>query len=466
VRRRHGHPLDDGTRRPPAADPRHGWLAALLPAEVTRVRAREPDLARTLADAGLELVEREAEAELGRARDVVGEAPVAIIALQRAEPEARLRGARAARRLASAAGLRVRAAIARRRLRQLGYDHVVVLAWERTDPLVRSRPRGPLAHRFPLNRLVVGTRGPPGRTILQAAADSAAAAARVKVDIRAPVFGSSGVVVALGKDIVLRVALGRGRQTLEPHVRALERLGAAEEEPALTERLPRLLASGDAGRAAWAIEARLPGAIPPPPLGRSLIDDCVAFLVALHRAGADSAEPVALTGAAEVVAGISGPGDADRVRALAERADAELAGLPRGTAHGDFWSGNLLARGNRLTGVVDWGAAGPGRLPVLDLLHLRVSELRELDGLMLGPALLRFARPTAPSADPALRAYLERLGLSFAERDWAGLVAAYWLHALARELRDPDRLGRHSAHGWRAANLDRMLAALEPALFG
>ena len=95
-----------------------------------------------------------------------------------------------------------------------------------------------------------------------------------------------------------------------------------------------------------------------------------------------------LAGAGEVVARVCGAADAAAVRETAARLDAELAGLPRGFGHGDFFAGNLLVDGGRLAGVVDWDGAGPGRLPLLDLLHLLVTSRWRGADLAWGPAII------------------------------------------------------------------------------
>lgn len=39
---------------------------------------------------------------------------------------------------------------------------------------------------------------------------------------------------------------------------------------------------------------------------------------------------------------------------------AELTASPEALVHGDYWSGNLVARGGKVTGVVDWSGAARG----------------------------------------------------------------------------------------------------------
>jgi aminoglycoside phosphotransferase (APT) family kinase protein len=454
------HETRDRDHRLHGPDPRHGWLAAVVPAAVRRVRTRDAALARTLLDAGFELVDDDADAELGQAGELSGHAPFAVVALQPAEPGGRVRALRGLRRARSAARVRLAARAARRRLRRLGYQHVEVLAWERGDSLDGSSAGGALSHRLPLNTLVAGSRGRPGPTILEAAAAAAGRAAGVDLPQSAPVVGSSGVALVVGETAVLRVALGTPRQGLEAHVRALERLGGAGVDRLVGARLPSVLASGREGSAGWAVETRLPGAPPGVPVDDALARDCVDFLVALHATGGMGGPTWRAASCAAELAPLTGGDTRTALDELSARADRALDALPRGPAHGDFWAGNLLVAGGRLEGVVDWAGAGGGRPPLLDLLQLRVADLREAHGLDLGPALLRFAALRNPTDDAAIRDYADRLGLELGQPEWHALLVAFWLDALSRALRDPDPLVRPADSAWREANVERVIGEL------
>ena len=54
-------------------------------------------------------------------------------------------------------------------------------------------------------------------------------------------------------------------------------------------------------------------------------------------------------------------------------------GSPLSVVHGDFWCGNVLRTGRRVTGVVDWEHAVVGGDPVRDLARFVVSYLLYLD---------------------------------------------------------------------------------------
>lgn len=55
------------------------------------------------------------------------------------------------------------------------------------------------------------------------------------------------------------------------------------------------------------------------------------------------------------------------------------ATVPQTGVHGDYWMGNLLVSGTRLTGVVDWELGVPTGLPVLDVFKFPTSYAANLD---------------------------------------------------------------------------------------
>jgi aminoglycoside phosphotransferase (APT) family kinase protein len=216
-------------------------------------------------------------------------------------------------------------------------------------------------------------------------------------------------------------------------------------------RIPVPVSAGRSGLAEWTLEPLLPGASP----GGALPDGCVEFLAALHSCG-DS--PVAsLADAASVVAAASGSND---VRSIGERLDAALAAVPRGFGHGDFFAENLLVADGRLTGVVDWDSAGPGRLPLLDAMHLVVTSRFRPGAYEWGAAVVGELLPSA-HRDPLVLDLCGRIGLDPEPALIADLVAAYWLDRAASQLRT------HAEHwedrAWIAANVESVARALQSA---
>ena len=90
----------------------------------------------------------------------------------------------------------------------------------------------------------------------------------------------------------------------------------------------------------------------------------------------------------------------------------------------------------RLSGVVDWDAAGPGRLPLLDLLHLELTRSAPFADVDWGRALLERLLPLARAGgDEGIARYCGELGLSADRSVLEALVFAYWLDYAAYQLR-------------------------------
>lgn len=441
--------------------PRHGWLAAVIPAGARRFRVQRSELAVAISEAGGEIVDDRPDVEIGTASELVGDAPCAIVEVGAREPVDRRRLVRGGKRLAAAFQLRRETAAVRDRLAKHGYGSVDVLNWERGITLAsRESNGGRIAHRFPLNAVVVA-QGARTATILEEVVAVAESAVGTKLELDGYVLGASGVIIAKTDEAVLRVAVGPAARRIEEQVETLRLLAAADPPPAIASRVPWTLASGRTGLAHWSLERALPGTRAQPRLAPSLEQDCIDFLVALHGLGTGDEPGPHLEEHAEIVAGLCDAQGGEDVRELARRFAAETRGLSRGFGHGDFWNGNVLARDGRLTGVVDWPGGGPGRLPLLDLLHLEVSAVRELTGKSLGEAIVAELLPSARLADDRrVRTYLERLGLTATASQLEALVGAYWLQAVAHEVVDPDRDPVHAGdRTWRQVNVDSVRRA-------
>lgn len=410
--------------------------------------------------AGARLVELSPDVEITRSDDLRGQAPCAIISLSACEPSG-ARVLRGVQRLARSAALRLRIHRARRSLQRSGYPTIEVLTWE---PGVRARSSGSttrapdrLAHRFPLNAVIVGTRESAVPTAFAASVAAAESAFGRSLRAESLLFASSGVIVAPTTEVVLRVGVGPAASRIEEQRAALECLRAERPSQVVTERIPWPLAEGREGFAVWSAERRLPGAMAPPHLTGAFLEDCLEFLAALHEVGRSGNASSAAD--ADLVASIC---DAHRARAVAElgrELDESLSHLPRGFGHGDFWNGNLMIDDGHLSGVVDWPAAGPGRLPLLDHLHLRANSARELSGRQLGVIIVDDLLPLARAGgDEFVRRACRRIGIELGPEELVDLVGAYWLNAVARELVDPDRDVDHAADPhWLKVNVEHVV---------
>jgi aminoglycoside phosphotransferase (APT) family kinase protein len=421
----------------PGTYPRHNWLPAVVPADARRFRVLDPRLAATLASAGAELVESQPDVEIASAELVRGDARQAIVPLESLLPEGGRRSVRAARRFAGFTRVRLRSSAARGTVLRAGYRQVAVIPWE-WEQVVRlpgaASPPTTLAERLPLGTLVVGDTETRQPTVLDSALADASKAANSSLEVGTPLVRQSGLVVLADRGVV-RVAVGPAARELGIARAALDALAAADPAPAVAERVPWLIADGSAGLARWSLERRLAGEVAPIELGDRALQECVDFLAVLHACEGGNDHPESLPAQAAVVAGVSDERGGQTVLALAQSLEESLADVPRGFAHGDFWTRNLLTDGDSLVGVVDWHNAGCGRLPLVDLLHLRLSAIFQRRRQYLGTALIEYLLPWARAGGDAVVAdYCERVGVGLTPKRLEAFSLAYWLGRTAREL--------------------------------
>jgi aminoglycoside phosphotransferase (APT) family kinase protein len=444
---------------------RHGWLPAVLPAQARRFRVSDSRLAATLAEAGAEVVESAPDVEIGPPAQLVGDAPHVIVSLDAGHLEEGPSLLRAGRRIAKSAAIRTRATTARRMIRLRGYPDTSVVTWDH-EHVIRASRRNHLDHRahgrewFPLGTAVVGTRDRTEPTILEVVASVSSAAANISLEQLIPRV-ASGLIVAISPAGVLRVAVGPARSKIEAQKRALDALRSADPPLVVSERVPWLLAHGESGLAVWSVERIAPGTLAPPSVTGRLLEDCIDFLLALYATGPHHAERAVGTPRrphAEVIATACDGDGARTIMSVGRRIEGVLADLPRGFGHGDFWSGNLLTDGERLVGVVDWDAAGLGRPPLLDLLHL-VTAARGHQGEALGPAVVDHLLPWARAGgDEIARSYLHRLGVEASRERLEALALAYWMERVAHQL--DLYADRRRQHRWLEANVALVLRRL------
>jgi hypothetical protein len=430
-----------------ATYPRHNWLPAVIPADARRFRVADEKLATTLAQAGAELVDAEPDVEIASGPTLEGGAPYAVVSLDHLPREGGSRLLRAVRRSLGSFRVQARARAFRPVVRRCGYPitSIVLWEWEQVVRLAGERQSGRrlrLAERLPLGALVVGSRRGNPPTVLDDVLREVSGKLGSPVRPGWPLVRQSGLVT-IADQAVVRVAIGPATRELRLLRTGLETLRRAAPSGIVSDRVPWILDAGRTGLAEWTVERRLPGSEPPGELADRLLLDCVDFLVALY--GSDPGERDApLATHAEVIGAVCDPRDSEAVGRVGRDLDELLADLPRGFAHGDFWMQNLLTEGGRLVGVVDWHGAGPGRLPLLDLLHLRLSEIFQRTHRYLGTTLVEHLLPWARSGgDDVARTYCRRIGIEPSSELLESLVVAYWLTRTARELEMyADRLER------------------------
>ncbi|WP_129336144.1 aminoglycoside phosphotransferase family protein [Cellulomonas endophytica] len=189
--------------------------------------------------------------------------------------------------------------------------------------------------------------------------------------------GTVNAVFALGDALVVRLPLrAAGADDLARERALLPRLAGR-----LPVAVPRVVAVGAPGEGypfAWSVQERVPGRPPEPAEGddEALAQDLVAVVRALRDLGLPDG-PTAFRGRrldaydAAVRTALGQLGAVVDVPALTSRWDAALvvppARAPGTWVHADLLPGNLLVADGRLTGVLDWAAAGLGD-PAVDLL--------------------------------------------------------------------------------------------------
>ncbi|MGN6868970.1 MAG: aminoglycoside phosphotransferase family protein [Solirubrobacteraceae bacterium] len=440
-------------------------MTAVIPADARRFRVTDPALGDLLREAGADVTEVTPDVELGAAGELRGEGEVAVAILGRPRLFERPAPVRVASRVVTFLRVRLAARRARRTVLRLGYSTVLDLTW---DPAHRLRNRStgvrkhvPLRQRFPERGLIVGCRVREPRFLLDDVVSEAMGNAAVRAESEAPLIMSGGLLADVPQGL-LRVAVGFGSRQIRNQTEALEALGAADATSFVAERVPCVIASGQCGLAEWSLEERLRGARATHPVGGALLADCVEFLVALHSTPCADGPRITLREQFASVEPAADTNEAAILQALVERLEAALAGLPRGFGHGDFFHGNLLAERDRLVGVVDWDAAGPDRLPLLDLLHLRhaTQALAELDW---GPKLVEELLPWARAGgDDTAQRYCQCLGVRVDSDRLQSLVLAYWLDRVSYHLRSyPFRWAQPL---WLERNVSFVLRAIAPTL--
>ena len=449
-------------RWPSAAPYGHGWMVATLPAAARRFRVVDSRAAATLIAAGAQVVDRDADVEIGEPAALSGEAPMAISPFAAPPHDSGALVLRVARRLYNSLRIRAVALRGRRAIRRLGYPDVEVISWDVAQTF--RRPGGPaarrrsLVERLPQRALVIGRRGAQGPSLLDMVLAQASRCGASGFESAPPNMRTGGVVIVTTGDAVLRAALGAAGGQITRQLRVLDELREREPDPRVAERIGWPIDSGALEVVQWSVERRLPG-VPPGAVDSTLLSDCVEFLTALHRTGTAGDEGPSLADCAAVVAPYRPRAIADGLQAVGARLDAALAHVPRGFGHGDFFTGNLLMQGGRLTGVIDWDGGGPGRLPLLDLLHLRHMLDHPLPDDDWGPSVVEYLLPWARAGgDAAARSYCAGIGLEPDGATLEALVLAYWLDRLAYQIGTHGF--RRSQARWLRRSVDLVLETL------
>jgi hypothetical protein len=474
---------------------RHSWIWAVLPPDCRLIRCEgDPELAEALREAGFELVEGTSASAGASGRGapdavlITAQGDAAVSALSRAAATLRPGGivaipvaggspspprpvSRAVRaiQLVGSAFTALSAELAARRtaeaMRRMGLDVWRVLTGERVQMRYGLGRGGWIRRlRLPVGSIVVGAVGERRRSLVEAAIEHAAhELGKPLVPRSTNVFASGKLGLELadsdGAGYYLWLAAGSARDEVDRRRNAVEAILRSAPPAAVRDRIVAPLAAGDVGPAKYSVEPKVSGAHPLRMTSR-LWDDCLEFLIALHRLPLQ--EPaLALAGtwpdldlATDFLARHVEPEERSILERVHRAITDRVGDLPGGGGHGDFWRENLIVRRGRLRAVVDWEWAGRDSLPMLDLMDL-VGHLgfRRSRALQPGPTFTEVLWPLARrGGNEPIRLYCTETGTPRDPRTLEGVAMAHWLLRTARaglnledRLRDPSWFGDNVA---------------------
>lgn len=321
--------------------------------------------------------------------------------------------------------------------------------------------------RLPVGFIVKGSRQAEP-SVLDAVVDRASTEAGIALTHRTTTVVLSGKLIVdvrdeAGRAYVLHAAAGPPKQGIERSNEAILAVAQHADDIVLA-RVLQPLAYGDAGPIRFALERHARGR-EPLRLSPKLWDECLEFVISLHRSGGHHPidyDESGVDAQIDIVERIVGThrSSTDHLRSeLARR----LNGLPSVRCHGDLWTENVLVHRGRLEAVIDWEWSRPHALPLLDLLDLSAHSGPWTLTRPPGPRFIHHTWPLAlRGGDKHLLAYCKALSVPTDHDTLEALAVAYWLDRVTRYYTDPDE-EIYGGRQWIAQNLEAPLETIAAA---
>jgi hypothetical protein len=328
-------------------------------------------------------------------------------------------------------------------------DGVRVWDVERLPPVGRpGRWRRPVRFGLMSGAIARLGREDPGTRVADVLAEQAGGRSGDVVVLRPSGDGSALTSIRTGDvDVQLRMATVGGRKDPRRNAAALAHLGRFD-----VPLVPRLVSTAQTLGVGWSTESQLPGRSQRN-LTRDLLADLTTWGAALPR---DDGPAVAAHERLAILADAF-PSWAPELAAIGERLRPVTMTTRGVVQHGDLWIGNVLARGGRCSGVIDWDTWHPAGLPGSDLLHLVAMERRRRTGGDLGDLWLERPWDRSDFLDATDRYWVATGLRPCPEVRWA-IGIDWWTAQAAAAL----RRGRRPTDDptWVRRNVDRVVAAM------
>ena len=316
--------------------------------------------------------------------------------------------------------------------------------------------KGFLTSRFP-DAFGVVARKQPTPSFLERMADyiRTAHALETPTTFHYRMNGEMGMVTVIyrGKSprsaFVLKLPIhDRGEAELEREVQLLEKIHSGKYDLSkLAPLCPEVLGAGTFEKQYYALFSLMPGLSgdklsPVSDRWSMVLKEGLQLAIDLHASGQAEKGGALETRLRELGDAVRSLAADERQRGVVEKAVTlvaeSFAGIDRplcAFGHGDMKPANLLFDPNslKLTGVIDWGASGPGELAGYDVQFLMVDFRRKLHQRSLAQELRSWIRgePIEGVVESMLAEYAGRTGLPDSRELWRGVAAYQWLKRLA-----------------------------------